>query len=174
MLTHSADLCSLLSDTVPLLQGEEAGSPIDSKPEVFWPWTSVSVCGVWLSQVMHPYCVFVKHNLSFFWLFVSGGNVTFFFFSTSWLPGFYQVLSMETAWIYLHMNGRKNIWSTGLFCSFCVSACWKIVSVEIYIRFSTRCDFKRGTAVADAFRLSFAIVNTCSHLWFFNSVPVWN
>lgn len=80
MLTHSADLCSLLSDTVPLLQGEEAGSPIDSKPEVFWPWTSVSVCGVWLSQVMHPYCVFVKHNLSFFWLFVSGGNVTFFFF----------------------------------------------------------------------------------------------
>lgn len=25
------------------LQGEEAGSPVDSKPEVFWYWTLVSV-----------------------------------------------------------------------------------------------------------------------------------
>lgn len=80
MLTHSADLCSLLSDTVPLLQGEEAGSPIDSKPEVFWPWTSVSVCGVWLSQVMQDKLCLLNTTYPFFDCLSPEGMLPFFFF----------------------------------------------------------------------------------------------
>lgn len=113
MLTHSADLCSLLSDTVPLLQGEEAGSPIDSKPEVFWPWTSVSVCGVWLSQVMHPYCVFVKHNLSFFLIVCLWRECYLFFFfhvMTSWiLPSIIHGNCMNIStheWTQKHLINR--------------------------------------------------------------------
>uniref|UniRef100_A0A3P8TFV4 Si:dkey-178k16.1 n=1 Tax=Amphiprion percula TaxID=161767 RepID=A0A3P8TFV4_AMPPE len=43
------------------LKDEEAGSPVDSKPEVFWPWTFVSVCLQFLDK---PEDVLQKHQAS--------------------------------------------------------------------------------------------------------------
>lgn len=172
MLTHFADLCSLLSDPVPLLQGEEAGSPIDSKPEVFWPWTSVSVCVAFgcCRSCTHTLCL-LNTTYPFFDCLSPEGMLLFFFHvMTSWiLPSIIHGNCMNIStqeWTQKRLINRPFLFVL------------RVRSLEKLFLWKFILDFLSTVISSVALQWQtlscFFFVNTCSHLWFFNSVPVWN
>ncbi len=138
-LTRFANLCFLLSDlsstsSSPAGWGGRLACRLKTRGILALD-LGVCLCGLDRCRFMHPYSVFVKHDLSFF-LIVCLWRECYFFSCHD----FHWVQSMETAWIDLQMNRHEmfNIHLLRLFLSFFfLYAHWKIVSVETDIRFSS-------------------------------------
>lgn len=162
MLTHFADLCSLLSDSIPLLQGEEAGSPIDSKPEVFWPWTSVSVCVVFGCgrSCTHTLCLL---NTTYpFFERLSPEVMSFFFSCHDSLDSTEYYPWKLHGYIYTRMDTKTSDKQAFSFRFACPPA-GKLFLWKFILDFLSTVISKRSTPVADAFLLFFFFCN-CRHM----------